>query len=72
MGYRYRYNVSCSETYSKNWTRSAIDCYEIGCCCSKCFLYETYFKNGVHKCMMKNTVIELVRKFGAPQDNGED
>lgn len=69
----YRYNVSCSETYSKKWTQTAVDCYEIGCKCSICNLYKIYFKNSSYKCMMKSTVIELVRKFGAPNiPRGDD
>ena len=63
----YRYNVSCSETMSKNWTPAAIDCYSIGCRCSKCNLYKIYFSNSGFKCRMKDTVIELVRKLGVPQ-----
>ncbi len=64
----YKYNVSCSETLSKNWTPSAIDCYNLGCRCSKCNLYKIYFSDSVNKCKMKETVIELVRKLGAPKD----
>ena len=68
----YRYNVSCSETSSKNWTPTAIDCYSLGCNCSKCNLYSIYFKNSIYKCSMKSTVIELVRKYGRPQiERGE-
>jgi hypothetical protein len=63
----YRYNVSCSETLADNWTPTAVDCYLLGCNCSKCFLNEIYFKNSVYKCKMKETVIELVRRNGAPQ-----
>lgn len=49
----YRYNVSCSETMSKNWTPSAVDCYKLGCVCSKCNLYKIYFKDSYNKCRMK-------------------
>ena len=63
---KYKYNVSCSETTSKIWTQSAVDCYNIGCRCSKCNLYKIYFQKSVFKCKMKETVIELVRKIGAP------
>ena len=62
----YKYNVSCSETLSKIWTPTAIDCYKIGCRCSKCNLYKLYFKDSVSKCKMKETVIELVRQVGIP------
>lgn len=65
----YRYNVSCSETASKNWTPTAIECYELGCQCKKCGLYRIYFSNSTTKCMMKDTVIELVRKLGIPREN---
>ena len=41
----YRYNVSCSETMSKNWTPSAVDCYKLGCVCARCNLYKIYFSN---------------------------
>jgi len=63
----YKYNVTCSETISKNWTPTALDCYHSGCTCSKCNLYKIYFYNSNIKCKMKDTVIELVRKLGAPQ-----
>ena len=62
----YKYNVSCSETTSKNWTPTAVDCYSIGCICSKCNLYNIYFAHSEGKCRMKDTVIELVRKLGIP------
>ena len=64
----YRYNVSCSETVSKNWTMSAYDCYKLGCNCKMCHLYSIYFKDSLTKCKMKETVIELVRKLGVPNE----
>ena len=64
---RYRYNVSCSETTTKQWTPTAVDCYLLGCTCSKCFLYQIYFLDSGIKCRMKDVVIELVRKFGKPE-----
>ena len=68
---KYRYNVSCSKTTSGNWTQTAIDCYQLGCVCSKCNLYKIYFEGGEFKCQMKNTVIELVRLLGIPSfENG--
>ena len=64
----YKYNVSCSEATSKNWTPTAIDCYLLGCSCSKCNLYKIYFfKSGI-RCRMKDTVIELVRRLGIPKE----
>ncbi len=68
---KYRYNVSCSETLAENWTPTAIDCFEIGCRCSSCLLNKLYFNGDSSKCMMKYTVIELVRKKGKPDTKGE-
>ncbi len=67
----YKYNVSCSETLSKNWTPTAIDCYKLGCRCSKCNLYKIYFFRTNNTCKMKETVIELVRKQGVPKEEEE-
>lgn len=47
----------------KRWTPAAKDCYYRGCICKGCF-YENYFSKD--KCHMKQTVIELVKKLGAP------
>ena len=66
---KYRYNVSCSETNSKNWTPTAIDCYSIGCICSRCNIYQIYFKQSKSRCKMKETVIELVRRIGTPKED---
>ena len=62
----YRFNIGFSKTTSQDWTLSAIDCYNLGCNCSKCNLYKIYFSDGHVKCRMKNTVIELVRRLGTP------
>lgn len=46
------------------WTQAAKECYDRGCVCEKCpikDLIETH-------CFMKTSVIELVRKFGAPPE----
>ena len=65
---RYRYNVSCSETMARKWTPTAIDCYRLNCSCSMCNLYKLYFKDSFFKCKMKETVVELVRQIGVPND----
>ena len=65
----YKYNVSCSETNCKNWTPTAVECYLLGCNCSKCNIYKIYFSKNYFKCKMKETVIELVRKLGKPDFN---
>ena len=67
----YKYNVTCSETTSKNWTPTAIECYRLGCNCSKCNLNKLYFSDSIFKCKMKETVIELVRRLGVPEVNNE-
>lgn len=65
----YKSNTTCSDSVSKNWTPAAIDCYRLGCSCNKCNLNKIYFLNSRYKCKMKETVIELVRRLGAPKEN---
>ena len=50
----------------KMWNGTAIDCYEIGCDCSKCFIYKTYFLPQKWKCYMKRYVKFLLKKVGKP------
>ena len=50
-------------TSQRRWAQSAIECYSIGCNCSKCYLREILHG----KCKMKGAVLELVRRFGKPQ-----
>lgn len=45
-----------------NWTPSAIECYERGCVCNGCPMNDLI--GGW--CRMKQSVLELVRKFGVP------
>ena len=56
-GQEYKY------TKQRRWTQSAVECYAIGCNCSKCYLKEI-MKN---HCRMKGAVLELVRQFGVPE-----
>ena len=68
----YKYNVSCSETLSKKWTRQAVECYSINCICTNCLLYKLFFSKRNYKCKMKETVIELVRLIGVPKGMTDD
>ena len=68
----YKSNVSCSETLNKKWTTAAIECYQIGCMCSKCSLYKLFFVKRNIMCRMKETVIELVRRVGRPETGKDD
>lgn len=52
-----------SENHLTRWTESAIDCYERGCVCNGCFMTKILET----RCLMKSTVIALVRKFGKPK-----
>lgn len=51
--------------YVRRWTPSAIECYKIGCQCSKCNLLDNLELTKA-QCRMKIAVFELVRKLGAP------
>lgn len=46
----------------RRWTLTAAQCYQIGCNCEKCYLPQILET----KCLMKKTVIKLVKEFGAP------
>lgn len=50
----------------RGWTQTSIDCYRIGCDCSKCGIKMDT------PCHMKQTVIELVKKFGPPNIERND
>ncbi len=63
------YNTPRSEPIAKNWTSAAIDCYRIGCTCSRCNLNKIYFLESSFQCKMKESVMELVRRIGAPKEN---
>lgn len=63
MKRRRNYNLTISR-----WTATAIDCYNRGCICEGCPIYEEIFKGTGNKCRMKQTVIESVRLFGAPKE----
>jgi hypothetical protein len=50
------------------WTDDAIECYSIGCNCSKC----EFKKQLSTKCRLKFVVLELVKKLGAPKIKRKD
>ena len=52
----------------RRWTNSAIECYLIGGDCSKCKVAEIIES----KCQMKDTIRELVRTLGIPQELKRD
>ena len=52
----------------RKWTKTAIECYTIGCDCSKCEINNLI----TNKCLMKYTVLELVKTIGAPQIKRND
>lgn len=63
---RYEYQILPNQI--RRWNRTAIDCYRIGCNCQICPIYEMYFKKQHEKCRMKGAVIEMVRRFGLPDE----
>jgi hypothetical protein len=46
------------------WTKTAKECYLIGCRCDQCNLPRLLESEG--KCRMKPVVLELVRRYGKP------
>ena len=55
---------SCAKP--RRWTRGSIECYNIGCNCSKCDIVPADL---TVSCKMKYAVRELVRKYGKPQED---
>ena len=58
----YEGNYSVPDTVVRHWTQQAVDCYKLGCNCSKCnipLIMET-------PCQMKRSVITLIRLYGVP------
>lgn len=53
-----------NEDFLRHWSKSAIECYNCGCVCSKCTVSE--IREEKTKCQMKQYVLELVKKFGVP------
>lgn len=51
----------------KEWNKTAIDCFQLGCNCSKCFIYHTYFKDKYYTCKMKYYVQLMLEKLGEPK-----
>lgn len=46
------------------WSKASIECYEIGCRCSQCYIADDLKA----KCKMKQTVLNLVKLYGAPEE----
>lgn len=46
------------------WTKSAAECYFIGCNCDKCYIRKVIES----KCVMRKVVLELVKKYGVPSE----
>lgn len=63
-----------NEVTYRQWTKIALECRKRNCKCDGCF-YQEFFKRSAregsefNKCQMKYTVIQLIRKFGEPEDN---
>lgn len=56
------------KNYKYKWTSAAIDCFKIGCNCKKCSISEIMQT----RCKMKEIVLELVKKYGAPKTEDEN
>ena len=54
----------------KLWNETAKDCYFIGCDCSKCFIYNTFFKDTGELCQMRYYVEKFLQKLGRPDSKG--
>lgn len=55
-------------TTARYWTKQAKECYYRGCKCFGCSMGTFSFTSPTQKCMMKASVLELVRTIGIPKD----
>lgn len=55
-------------TTVRRWTKQAKECYYRGCRCFGCSMGTFSFTSSTQKCMMKASVLELVRTIGIPKD----
>lgn len=69
---KYKDYKNYSGQYYKRWTITAIECYKSGCNCSKCELINGLESITRYTCRMKQAVMELVRRVGAPDLGGDD
>lgn len=53
---------------ANRWTKTAKECYYRGCVCEGCIVNLFCFSAPNQKCMMKATVLGLVRVLGKPED----
>lgn len=56
------------DVFPYTWTSEAVECYEIGCRCSRCTNISDDIKPS---CRMKYTVRELVKRYGKPGKDEE-
>lgn len=56
--------VGTRDALPYSWSDAAVSCYEIGCTCSWCGIVPGDMKKF---CKMKDTVMELVRRYGKPE-----
>lgn len=54
---------SVAENNKQRWTRTAVECLNNHCICGRCQLLDI-----VYNCHMKETVLELYKKYGRPDD----
>lgn len=61
-------DVNKQHNMSLSWTKSALDCYDIGANCARCYLPLDIQK----RCQMAQTIKEIVRQYGKPYDRTEE
>lgn len=58
-----------AEELLKNWTTSAINCYELNGECNRCDIPSLM---RFQKCQMRRVVKELLKRLGEPKPKGEN
>lgn len=58
-------NGEISESITQNWTEQALECYKLGCDCSRCSISKGKYS---FVCQMPK-VIKILLKMGKPEAN---
>ncbi len=60
-------NGEISESITQNWTEQALECYQLGCDCSKCSISKGQYS---FVCQMPK-VVKILLKMGKPSSNAK-
>lgn len=67
--YKPQTNGEISDSIMQNWTKQAVECYEINSDCARCSLNAGNYS---FECQMPKIIKALLKAYGPPQNNYEN